>query len=172
MDDTEIKWLIALLVAAAAAAGEVQVEGNPQKFAELMGLMDTIKGIFGKAKEEAAELSEKAAPMVDKAKETAKETMEKVKEEATELGEKAAPMVDKAKDSAKEAWEKVEDRVDEIIRQVFERTGGGHSVETRHVLECIAKIANRSRVAHTSSQQGKMGMTGARRTRRRHFNLD
>ncbi len=39
-----------------------------------MGLMDTIKGIFGKAKEEAAELGEKAAPMVDKAKETAKET--------------------------------------------------------------------------------------------------
>ena len=33
-------------LAAAAEAGEVQVEGNPQKFAELMGLMDTFEFWF------------------------------------------------------------------------------------------------------------------------------
>jgi hypothetical protein len=36
-----------------------------------MGFMDTLKGLFGRAKAEAAELSEKAAPMMEKAKEAA-----------------------------------------------------------------------------------------------------
>ena len=33
-------------LAAAAQAGEVQVAGDPQKFAELMGLMDTFEFWF------------------------------------------------------------------------------------------------------------------------------
>ena len=44
-----------------------------------MAFMDTLKGLFGKAKAEAAELSEKAAPMVDKAKVAAGEAMTKAK---------------------------------------------------------------------------------------------
>ena len=58
-----------------------------------MAIMDTLKQWFGRAKKEAADFSEKAAPVVDKAKEASKEAY------------------GKAKEASKEAWEK--DRIDE-----------------------------------------------------------
>lgn len=72
-----------------------------------MSFMDTLKGWFGKAKE------------------TAGEAMDKVEDIAEDIGEKAAPMVDKAKESAGEAFgkakefagevkDKVEDKIDDI----------------------------------------------------------
>jgi len=60
--------------------------------------MDSLKKLFGSAKEMADDLGEKAAPMVGKAKEM-----------AGDLGEKAAPMMGKAKEAASEAFEKAKD---------------------------------------------------------------
>ena len=84
-----------------------------------MALMDTLRGLFGRAKQEAAELSEKAAPMVEKAKGAAAEArekagpaMEKAKEVAAEAREKAAPMVEKAKEAAVEAGGKAREAVE------------------------------------------------------------
>lgn len=76
-----------------------------------MGFMDTLKGWFGKAKTEAAELSEKAAPMVDKAKEMGGDAFEKVKDVAEDIGEAAGDSFDKAKDFVEDKMGKGDDVV-------------------------------------------------------------
>ncbi len=93
-----------------------------------MAIMDTLKKWFGRAKEEAAEFSEKAAPVVDKAREASKEAYGKAKSASKEAWEKAEPHVDKAMEAGKEAvgkaveagreaWDKVEDRIEETRRE-------------------------------------------------------
>jgi len=89
-----------------------------------MALLDTIKGFFGKAKQEAAELSEKAAPMMEKAKTAAGEAMEKIEHKIEDIRGGESPkeavgeMVDEAKaaagDMAGEAKEAVSDAVEDV----------------------------------------------------------
>ena len=80
-----------------------------------MGFMDTVKGWFGKAKEQAGEVGEKAKPM-----------MEKAKDVAEDVGEKAKPMMDKAGDMAEKAWEKTKD-VAEDIKDKFDGDDEGEA---------------------------------------------
>ena len=89
-----------------------------------MALLDTIKGWFGKAKQEAAELSEKAAPMMEKAKTAAGEAMEKIEHKIEDIRGGESPkeavgeMVDDAKaaagDMAGDAKEAVSDAVEDV----------------------------------------------------------
>ncbi len=74
-----------------------------------MGVMDTVKGWFGTAKDTAADVTEKAKPHVESA-------VEKTKETASDLTEKAKPHVESAVEKTKdrlrpdrEAKEKVSD---------------------------------------------------------------
>lgn len=104
---------------------------STREIGEKMAIADTLKKWFGRAKEEASELSEKAGPLVEKAKEASKEAMEKAApmvEKAKESGKEA---FEKAKDVAEDAWDKVEDRIEER-RGHNEATGSeaGNTSET------------------------------------------
>jgi len=103
-----------------------------------MGLMDTLKGMFGKAKEQGAELAEKAQPY-----------MEKAKEQGAELAEKASPYLEKTKDFAQDAVEKAGAKLEEFrdkagSSEAAEAAGGAvdHMKETAsEVIDTVAEKA-------------------------------
>ncbi|MDH3462635.1 MAG: hypothetical protein OEM32_03295 [Acidimicrobiia bacterium] len=68
-----------------------------------MGFMDNVKKWFGAAKEGAADLAEKAEPM-----------MEKTKDFASDAIAKAEPMLEKTKEAAAKAASSVGEKVSEM----------------------------------------------------------
>ena len=89
-----------------------------------MGFMDTLTGWFGKAKESASDLSEKAKPMVDKTKDVAGDAWDKTKEVAGDVGEKAKPVVDKTKDVAGDAWDKTKGVAGDVSERAKDMVDG------------------------------------------------
>lgn len=89
-----------------------------------MALLDSIKAWFGKAKHEAAELSEKAAPMMEKAKTAAGEAMEKIEHKIEDIRggdspkDAAGEMVEEAKAAATDMAGEVEDAVSDAVDDV------------------------------------------------------
>ncbi len=74
----------------------------------MAGLMDRIKGMFGGAKDQAADAGEGGGGAMDKLKDTAGD----VKDKVDDLVEKAG---DKVPDAVKETYDKVSDKVEDII---------------------------------------------------------
>ena len=82
-----------------------------------MGVMDTVKGWFGTAKETASDLTEKAKPHVESAVEKTKETASDLTEKAKE---KVSDMKSGAKETAAEATETVADTAEEAAEKIDE----------------------------------------------------
>ena len=59
-----------------------------------MGFLDTMKGWFGKAKETAGDVAEKAAPVAEKAWDTTKDVAEKAWETTKDVAGKAKDKVE------------------------------------------------------------------------------
>jgi len=74
----------------------------------------TMSSFIDKAKEQAAELAEKAKPFAEKAKEQAAELAEKAKPFAEKAKEQAAELAEKARPLAADAVDKTADGVDKI----------------------------------------------------------
>ncbi len=79
-----------------------------------MGFMDNVKKWFGAAKEGAADLAEKAEPMLEKTKDFASDAMAK-----------AEPMLEKTKEAATKAANTVGEKVAEMTSQKDDAGGGG-----------------------------------------------
>jgi colicin import membrane protein len=100
-----------------------------------MGLMDTVKSWFGKAKETAEPVVEKAGDAAGKAWEKTKPAAEKAAEKAGEVAgkawEKTKPVAEKAGEAAGKAWDKTKDVAGDVKDKVSDRakdedvSGGG-----------------------------------------------
>jgi hypothetical protein len=88
-----------------------------------MSFMDTVKGWFGKAKETASDVAEKAAPAAEKA-------WDKTKDVAGDVAEKAGDMAEKAWDKAKDVAGDLKDKLDgEEESAAAESEGDAESAE-------------------------------------------
>lgn len=103
-----------------------------------MGLMETLRGWFGMARDTATDAAEAAKPRVEKAVETAKET-------ASDVAEKAKPHVEKAVETAKDVASDLGQKAGALINKGTEAASPPSEEETDTVGEA-------SDVADTESE--------------------
>jgi ElaB/YqjD/DUF883 family membrane-anchored ribosome-binding protein len=80
-----------------------------------MSFMDTLKGWFGKAKEQGSELAEKAQPYVEKTKDFASDAGAKVKETSQDLYGTAKEKISDLTDKGEEAADATQDAASEAV---------------------------------------------------------